>query len=72
MRLEMLAKDESSGRTGCPSVFVDIDENGQTVIWGQTVDAATAATIPNHLPGEGGVRMSFDVLAAAVDAYRAR
>ncbi len=30
VRLEMLAKDENSGRTGCPSVY--IDENGWAVI----------------------------------------
>lgn len=70
MRLTMLAKDEKSGRTGCPSVY--LDEDGMAVVQGVEVDADTAAVMANVLPGERGVRIRPEVLVAAVGAMRRR
>jgi hypothetical protein len=69
MGLTMLAKDTNSGRTGCPSVY--IDEDGWAVVQGPEVDAATRSSLVNLLPGETGVRISPHVLAAAMAAYQA-
>lgn len=70
MRLTLLAKDPNSGRTGCKSVF--IDEDGSAVVLAPEVDQATLAQLENRLPGETAVRLEPEILAAAVDAYRAR
>jgi hypothetical protein len=70
VELKMLAKDESSGRSGCPSVY--IDENGWAVVQGPEVEADTMSSLVNLLPGETGVRISPKVLAAALAAYQAR
>jgi hypothetical protein len=69
VRLEMLAKDEDSGRTGCPSVY--IDENGWAVIQGPEIEAAgpDVSTVP---PGGTRIRISPKVLAAAVEALKER
>jgi hypothetical protein len=42
------------------------------VVWSDTIDAATAASVPNHLPGESGVAIDIQVILDAADAYRAR
>jgi hypothetical protein len=70
VRLEMLAKDENSGRNGCPSVY--LDESGMAVVQGPEVEEATKGSLVNRLPGETGVRISPQVLAAAVAALQAR
>jgi hypothetical protein len=71
MRLEMLAKDLSSGRTGCPSVY--IAEDGSAVVQGdEIVDEGTRANLVNLLPGETAVRIKPAVLEAAVRAYLER
>jgi hypothetical protein len=70
VRLEMLAKDEDSGRTGCPSVY--IDEDGWAVVQGPEVEGDTMSSLVNLLPGETGVRIAPKVLAAAVAAYQQR
>lgn len=70
MALVMLAKDESSGRSGCPSVY--IDDTGAAVVQAPEVDPATRADLINLLPGETAVRIRPEVLAAAVAAYRRR
>lgn len=72
MRLELLAKDKDSGRTGCPSVLLDVDADGMAVVWADTIDSTTAAAVPNHLPGESGVQIKMDTLVAAVAAYQNR
>jgi hypothetical protein len=70
MPLELMAKDPNSGRTGCPSVF---DKGqGRAVVWSDGIGSALASEIPNHLPGEVGSEISWQVLCAAVDAYRDR
>lgn len=70
MALNLMAKDPNSGRTGCPSVF---DKgHGRAVVWSGAIPPALAGEIPNHLPGEVGNEISWQVLCAAVDAYRAR
>ena len=68
-QLKLLAKDPNSGRTGCKSVY--IDEDGSAVVLAPEVDADTAAQLENRLPGEVGVRLEPEILAAAVDAWRA-
>jgi len=71
MRLELLAKLTGSGHTGCPSVLLQPDTN-TAVVWSDTIDSATAAAVPNHLPGESGVEIDIQVILDAADAYRAR
>lgn len=68
MRLELLAKDGSSGDDGCPSVWVDADD-GTFVVQGEHVDNSL---LPNYLPGEGGVKISPEIVLAAMEHYRAR
>lgn len=70
MKLTMLAKDNDSGRSGCPSVYLAAD--GSAVVQADMVDADTHANLENLLPGEGGVRIKMDVLVAAVAAYQKR
>lgn len=70
MRLEMLAKEEASGRSGCPSIYVD--EDGWMVVQGPEVDPDTRRSLVNLLPGETGVRIAPHVLAEATAAYQAR
>lgn len=70
MELTMLAKDEESGRSGCPSVYLGAD--GSAIVQADMVDADTHANLQNLLLGEGGVRIKMDVLIAAVTAYQKR
>ena len=67
MALRMLAKDETSGRDHCPSVYVE--DSGFGVVQGELLDDAGAAQLENVLPGEGAVRIRMDVLEAAVRRY---
>jgi hypothetical protein len=59
-QLRMLAKDQSSGEQGCPSVYED---NGEFVVQGPEHGLAGLA---NVLPGETAVRISPDVVRAAL------
>jgi hypothetical protein len=68
MRLELLAKDKDSGDDGCPSVWVDADD-GTFVVQGEHVDNSL---LKNHLPGEGGVKISPDIVLRAMAHYRER
>lgn len=70
MRLSMLVKDGDSGRDGCPSVY--LDEDGWAVVQGPEVDGTTRSSLVNLLPGDTGVRISPQVLAAAVAAHQRR
>lgn len=70
MKLRMLAKDNTSGRTGCPSVY--LDEDGMAVVQGLAVDQATHDAMANVLPGEQGVRIRPEVLVAAAAAMQRR
>jgi hypothetical protein len=70
VRLEMLAKDENSGRTGCPSVY--IDENGSAVIQGPEIEAAAGPEVTALPPGDTRIRISPKVLAAAAEALQER
>jgi hypothetical protein len=71
MRLEMLAKDETSGFGGCPSVYLGAD--GSAVVQGnEIVDSDTRGELANLLPGETAVRIAPAVLQAAVTAYLQR
>lgn len=69
-RLEMLAKDNGSGHSGCPSVYLDGD--GMAVVQGVLVDTNTHDSMSNVLPGEAGVRINPEVLVAAVAALQRR
>jgi hypothetical protein len=70
MRVTMLAKDEESGRQGCPSVY--IAEDGSAVVQGPEVDSGTLGNLSHVLPGETAVHIKPAVLKAAVAAYLAR
>lgn len=64
MMLKLLAKDESSGKAGCPSAY--LAENGKLVIQGNLVDEATKANLLNLLTGEGAVEIDVDIVQAAL------
>jgi hypothetical protein len=64
MELTLLAKDLTSGKDGCLSVY--LGENGKLVIQGNQVDAATRANLLNFLPGEGAVEIDVDIVRAAL------
>jgi hypothetical protein len=68
MKLTMLAKDEGSGKNGCPSCY--LDDGGAFVVQGDVLDADTAAHLVNLLPGETAVRIKASVIEAAVEKYR--
>jgi hypothetical protein len=70
VRLEMLAKDEDSGRSGCPSVY--IDGNGWVVIQGPEVERATKPSQATLPPGEARIRISPKVLVAGCEALKKR
>jgi hypothetical protein len=70
VRLEMLAKDEDSGRSGCPSVY--IDENGWAVIQGPEIEPTTRPGLATPLSGETRIRISPKVLVAAAEALNKR
>lgn len=64
MELTLLAKDESSGMTGCPSVY--LAEDGSLVVQGLTLDPATQATLRNVLPGESAVCIAPEIVRTAL------
>lgn len=68
MRLELLAKDGNSGDDGCPSVHLDHDD-GAFVVQGEHVDNSE---LPHYLPGEGGVKISPEIVLAAMKIYKER
>ena len=70
MKTELLAKDDSSGNGGCPSVHWRDD--AMVVVQAQEVDADTLAGLPNVLPGERGVYIKPDVILRAADEIRRR
>ncbi len=70
MKLTKSYKDGTSGRDGCPTVY--LAESGDVVVQGRQVDAATFAELENVLPGESAVLVSADLLVGAVERYRAR
>ncbi|HZG02543.1 MAG TPA: hypothetical protein VE546_03005 [Streptomyces sp.] len=69
MKLTRLFKDQGSGGTGCPTVY--LAENGDFVIQGNILDSDTTAELENVLPGESAVRISVDVVLGAVERYTA-
>ena len=69
MKSYQLAKDDSSGNGGCPSIHMC--ENGVAAIQGQEVDGDTFARLPNVLPGERAVFLDPDVILEAADKIRA-
>lgn len=64
MDLTLLAKDESSGVNGCPSVYSAAD--GSLVVQGPLLNPATEGNLQNPLPGEGAVHIDVGVVAAAL------
>lgn len=65
MKLRLLAKDESSGKAGCLSVY--LAEDGSLVVQGHLVDADTQGNLLNVLPGEGAVRIDPTIVRAALN-----
>jgi hypothetical protein len=70
VRLEMLAKDGDSGRSGCPSVY--IDENGWVVVQGPEIRTATGSGASALSAGDTRVRIASKVLTAAVEVLEKR
>lgn len=70
MDLTLIAKDDESGKNGCPS-FYDVTEAPEDcIIQGHMLDADTAANLLNLLPGEGAVRIKKQVLIDALARLR--
>ncbi|MFD3684894.1 hypothetical protein ACFWTE_08775 [Nocardiopsis sp. NPDC058631] len=70
MELELLAKDDKSGDKGCPAVY--LSDTGEFVVQGVGLDDADAAKLQNPLPGETAVRISPEVVLAAVERFQRR
>lgn len=70
MELELLATDDKSGGKGCPSVY--ISDTGEFVVQGSGLADADFAKLANPLPGETAVRISPEIVLAAVEQYRRR
>ena len=70
MELQLLATDEKSGGKGCPSVY--LSDAGDFVVQGAGLDGADFAKLANTLPGETAVRISPEIVLAAVEDYRRR
>lgn len=68
--MELLAKDPASGGKGCPSVY--IDDTGEFVVQGPALEADAWAKVENPLPGETAVRISPEIVMAAVERHRQR
>ncbi|MGH3983772.1 MAG: hypothetical protein ACRDST_14095 [Pseudonocardiaceae bacterium] len=70
MKLEMLAKDTSSGDQGCDSCYLGDD----AMVYVQAEEAAPAAyeVAENLLPGERIVRLDPQVILDAADRLRVR
>jgi hypothetical protein len=64
MKLRLLAKDEESGKAGCPSVY--LAEDGSLVVQGGLLDPDTTGNLLNVLPGEGAVRIDPTIVRAAL------
>jgi len=64
MELILLAKDDESGKTACPSVYAA--EDGALVVQGPLLDAATEANLENVLSGEGAVRIKPEIVREAL------
>ncbi len=64
MRLRKLAKDASSGRNGCPTVYAT--DTRDLVIQGDEVDDETRAALENPLPGETAVVIKREVVEEAI------
>lgn len=70
MELELLAKDPASGGKGCPSVY--LSDTGEFVVQGAGLEPGDWAKVHNPLPGETAVRISPEVVIAAVERHRQR
>jgi hypothetical protein len=70
MELELLAKDPASGGKGCPSVY--LSDTGEFVVQGPALAPDDWAKVENPLPGETAVRISPEVVIAAVERHRQR
>lgn len=70
MKVEMLAKDVTSGNGGCQSVY--LREDGRAVVQAPEVDADTLSHLVNVLPGERAVHIDPDVILRAADLIRSR
>jgi len=64
--LTLIAKDENSGKNGCPSFYAIPEAPEDCVIQGHLLDPNTAVNLLNVLPGEGAVRIKKQVLIDAL------
>ncbi|MDE3723563.1 MULTISPECIES: hypothetical protein [Nocardiopsis] len=70
MELVLLAKDDKSGDKGCPSVY--LSDTGEFVVQGVGLNDTDFSELADPLPGETAVRISPEIVLAAVEAYRRR
>ncbi|MFW6640956.1 hypothetical protein ACOALZ_13070 [Nocardiopsis algeriensis] len=70
MELELLAKDGMSGDKGCPSVY--LSDTGEFVVQGVELEGSDLPESTGPLPGGTAVRISPEVVFAAVEHYRRR
>lgn len=70
MKLDKLAVDGGCGGKGCPAVY--LDEDGQFVVQGLVLDNATTGELHNLAAGETAVRISADVVIAAIKRYESK
>ena len=68
MVLRKLAKDEDSGLTGCPTVYLEEQSPDYLVVQADSVGVDVAAAVDNPLPGEAVVRIKRSVVEAAIGA----
>lgn len=67
MQVRMLAKDNTSGETGCPAAY--LGDNGEMIVQAPEVDADTMGNLVNLLPGETAVRIDPQVIVDAAQRY---
>ncbi len=64
MELTLLAKENESGKNGCPSIY--FADDGTFVVQGNLLDAATEENLLNVLPGEGAVSIKIEIVREAL------
>jgi hypothetical protein len=62
----MLAKADTSGEQGCPSVWA---QDNELLFLGPEVDKATLGQLDHVLPGETAVRLHPEVIRTALARY---
>jgi hypothetical protein len=67
MKLTLLAKDDRSQKSACPSVY--LADTGELVIQGPELVGADLGALQNVLDGETAVRIAPEIVVRAVQRY---